>query len=93
MHVLVNHVPNALRLHGNIEHFSQQGLEKLNDNVTACFIRSSSQIKMEAFREVMQKQNRIHHLAISCQRENVTVSCSICKNSGHNKRTCHGDRP
>ncbi|KAJ8018714.1 hypothetical protein HOLleu_43149 [Holothuria leucospilota] len=88
MHVLINHVPDALRLHGNIAHFSQQGLEKLNDNVTAWFFRSSSHIKTEAFRQVMQKQNRIHHLAISCQRENVTVLCSLCKHSGHNKRTC-----
>ncbi|KAJ8019299.1 hypothetical protein HOLleu_42180 [Holothuria leucospilota] len=88
MHVLINHVPDALRLHGNISNFSQQGLEKLNDNVTSWFFRSSSHVKTNAFRQIMQKQNRIHHLASSCQRVNVSVVCKVCTKRGHNKRTC-----
>lgn len=88
MHVLMNHVPDSLRLHGNISNFSQQGLEKLNDYVTAWYFRSTSHIKNQAFRQVMQKQNRINLLTLPCRRINTSVTCTVCHKLGHNKRTC-----
>ncbi|KAJ8032687.1 hypothetical protein HOLleu_26283 [Holothuria leucospilota] len=44
MHNLVSHFPKALRLHGNLAQFSQQGLEKLNDRTTVWYYRSSHHI-------------------------------------------------
>lgn len=88
MHVLMNHVHDALRLHRNISNFPEQGLEKFNDNVTSWFFRSSSHIRSDTFRQVMQKQNRIHHLASTCQRVNVSLVRQICKKRGRNERTC-----
>ena len=41
MHVLSCHVPQLMRLHGNISHFCQQGLEKVNDLVTKRYHRST----------------------------------------------------
>ena len=34
IHIFVNHVPEFLNLCGSLSPFSQQGLEKLNDNIT-----------------------------------------------------------
>lgn len=39
MHVLVTHVPKLLRDVGSLAKFSQQGLEKLNDNITNIILR------------------------------------------------------
>lgn len=89
MHVLVHHIPEALRLHGNLAHFSQQGLEKLNDRVTGWYFRSSNHKGVEALRQIMLKQNRLESLHITCQRSlKFQITCSKCGNVGHNKRTC-----
>ena len=34
MHIVVSHIPQFIKLYGNNSHFSQQGLEKLNDEIT-----------------------------------------------------------
>ena len=39
LHVLVSHIPEFLKLYGSITSFSQQGLEKLNDNITKSYFR------------------------------------------------------
>ncbi len=89
MHVLMNHISESLDLHGPINHFSQQGMEKLNDTITSLFFRSSNHKDTDAFVQVMQKQNRISYLHESCK-DSLTmhVHCKICGQAGHNKRTC-----
>ncbi len=42
MHILSNHLPKVMRLHGNVVEFCQQELEKLNHSVIKCFFRSSN---------------------------------------------------
>ncbi|KAJ8040429.1 hypothetical protein HOLleu_14715 [Holothuria leucospilota] len=89
MHVLVYHVPESLRIHGNINVYSQQSVEKLNDTVTCWFFRSSNHQNNSALKQVLCKQNRTDYLNTNCQRDRkFSVSCSACLGEGHNKRTC-----
>ena len=90
MHTFMNHVSESLKLHGPINNFSQQAMEKLNDKVTSLFFRSTNHRNTEAFIQVMQKQNRISYLSQWCQDDlEYHVRCSRCGEAGHNKRTCH----
>ena len=57
MHAFAMHVPEFLKLYGNITMFTQQGLEKLNDITTIHFQRSSNYREMEALVQVLEKQN------------------------------------
>ena len=43
MHAFMNHISESLKLHGQINNFSQQSMEKLNDKVTSLFFRSTNQ--------------------------------------------------
>ena len=40
MHALYAHVPEFLSLYGNIEYFTQQGMEKYNDVTSKTFFQS-----------------------------------------------------
>ena len=42
MHLLVSHIPQFLEMYGTLAPFSQQGLEKLNDNLTKDYFRSTN---------------------------------------------------
>ena len=89
IHCLGMHVSQFLDLHGSIILFTQQGLEKLNDMMTIHFQRSSNHRETEAFKQMLQKRNRIEELEIEGHQRIVrTQKCSICNNYGHNKRTC-----
>ena len=89
MHVLVAHMPKLLRDVGSLGKFSQQGLEKLNDDITKAYFKSTNHRSEEALRQMMLKMNRLekltdqHHFRIK-----HTHICSTCKAIGHNKRTC-----
>jgi hypothetical protein len=90
MHILMNHIPESLKLHGPIGNFSQQSMKKLNDTVTSLFFRSSDHRNTEAFIQVMQKQNRISYLSQCCKDDlEYHVHCGRCGETNHNKRTCH----
>ena len=88
MHVLMNHIPEALKIHGCIAKFSQQSLEKLNDITTCWFFRSTNHRGTSALKQIMLKQHRMRLLRTKCQRQSVASRCSRCKQRGHNKRTC-----
>ena len=60
MHVFA-HVPEFLRLYGNIVIFSQQGRENLNDLTTKHYQRATNQV-YETLRQVLEKLNRIELL-------------------------------
>ena len=45
MHILVKHVPEFLKCYGNLITFTQQGLEKLNNQITIDFARNKSQLQ------------------------------------------------
>lgn len=75
MHAFAQHVPEFLRLYGNI--FSQQGLEKLNDLTTKHYQRATNQV-YEALKQVLEKRNRIELLEDGgYQRTKRVQTCSI----------------
>ena len=69
--------------------FSQQGLEKLNDDITKAYFKSTNHRNEEALRQLMLKLNRLEELTDQQHyRIKHTHICSACKTTGHNKRTC-----
>lgn len=87
MHAFAMHVPEFLSLYGNINMFSQQGLEKLNDLTTIHFQHSTNHKESQALRQILQKRNRIEELE-HFQRHKQIQTCTTCKQTGHNRRTC-----
>ncbi|KAJ8049993.1 hypothetical protein HOLleu_02992 [Holothuria leucospilota] len=66
MHVLMNHIPEAIKLCGDLTPFSQQTTEKLNDTVTSWYFRSSNFKGITALKQVMLKQNMVEYLRPKC---------------------------
>ena len=72
IHAMVAHVPEFMTMYGSIVPFTQQGLEKLNDNLTKYFYRISNHHTQDhqALTQVLQKKNRLTYLTDSgCQRK------------------------
>ena len=89
IHAFSMHVSEFLKLYGNVVLFTQQGLEKLNDITTIHFQRSSNHKEADSLRQLLEKRNRIEELEIGGhQRTKQVKACGICKQTGHNKRTC-----
>lgn len=91
IHALVMHVWEFIDLYGSLEPFSQQGLEKLNDLTTSHYFRSTNHHhkKEEALRQILQKWNRIERMEdAGVVRNKKKCTCSTCKGTGHNKRSC-----
>lgn len=89
MHALAMHVPEFMKMYGSILLFTQQGLEKLNDTTTIHFQRSSNHRESEALKQLLQKRNRIEELERKGHQRKVQAqACSVCKQTGHNRRSC-----
>ena len=91
IHILANHVPEFLEKYGNLVQFTQQGMEKLNDETTINFARSTNHNfhNLGALKQLIQKKNRIEYLQdTGNERKILTHKCSICKDTGHNKLRC-----
>lgn len=89
IHAFSMHVFEFLKLYGNIVLFTQQGLEKLNDITTIHFQRASNHRELEGLKQLLEKRNRIELLESGgYQRTKRAQACSICKQTGHNKRSC-----
>ena len=86
MHTLVFHVPEFIELYGSLAPFSQQGLERLNDNITKDYFRSTNH-RQDALRMLLMKLNRLEELQGE-ERHKQVHHCKLCHNSGHNSRTC-----
>lgn len=87
MHILAQHVPDFLHIYKSINQFTQQGMEKLNDQTTLDFAKSTNHNyhNLDALKQLIQKRNRIDH---GYQRSQKEITCSTCKGKGHNSRTC-----
>lgn len=59
-HIFVYHMPEILRLHGNINLYNCQGLEKLNANQTTTYFRNTNRcLKDNAYlKQLVDYQNR-----------------------------------
>ena len=90
MHILMYHVCESIKLNGAIAHFTMQGLEKLNDNVSKWFFHSSSFSLKYALKQVMQKHNPLATLAtLKAQRQlKFQWKCTKCNSTGHAAKTC-----
>ena len=62
IHILVSHVPDFLRKYGSLAPFSQQGLEKLNDDLTKSFFSGTNHHDQNALQQMLQKLNHIEEL-------------------------------
>ena len=89
IHLFVNHISEFLSVHGTIAAFSQQGLEKLNDDVTKYYFRSTNHRDKECLKQIILKLNRLEELEDNCYgRKKLSHVCRICKQVGHNAKTC-----
>ena len=89
MHLLVSHVPQFLEMYGTLAPFSQQGLEKLNDDLTKDYFRSTNHRDSDALKQMLLKLSRIEDLTDrECSRPKHLYTCRICNCTGHNARTC-----
>lgn len=71
--------------------FTQQGLEKFNDNMTKVYFRATNHKDERALVQVLEKVNRIEHLRDNDAQAPLhhEVKCGKCGSVGHNKRTCY----
>ena len=75
MHILVSHIPQFIPLYGSLACFSQQGLEKLNDEITKDYFRSTNQCNTESLVQLMCKLNRLEELSHDyCRIKNMYAS-------------------
>ena len=89
IHLFVNHISEFLSVHGTIAAFSQQGLEKLNNDVTKYYFRSTNHRDKECLKQIILKLNRLEELEDNCYgRKKLSHVCRICKQVGHNTKTC-----
>ena len=89
MHLLTSHIAEFLNIHGTIALFSQQGLEKMNDDVTKFYFRSINHHDEASLKQILQKLNRLEELEDNGYgRLKLLHICRICRQSGHNARTC-----
>ena len=85
------HIPEFLLRYKSLVIFTRQGIEKLNDQTTIDFARSTNHNyhNLDALKQIMQKRNRIEYLHDSrFIRVQKQKTCSECDSKGHNKRTC-----
>ena len=90
IHILSKHIPEFLHKHMNINQFTQQGIEKLNDQTTLEFAKSTNYNfhNLDALKQI-RKCNRIEYLEDhGFQRLTKTITCSVCQEKGHNSHTC-----
>ena len=88
MHIFRSHVPQFIKIYGTLSPFSQQGLEKLNDDITKDYFRSTNHHDTESLSQLMFKLNRLEELSHDSYRIKNTHVCKLCKSTGHNSRTC-----
>lgn len=89
MHAFCSHVPEFLSLYGNIELFTQQGLEKYNDTTSKNYFRSTNHRGVSAIKQLFLKKKRVQFLeAAGCARVKRSYTCSNCHRTGHTIKTC-----
>ena len=59
IHIFVAHAHEIIQLYGDINKFTCQGIEKLNDLETMYYFRSNNKQKNTDLIELLQKRNRI----------------------------------
>ena len=88
MHLIMAHI---LKLYGSLAPYSQQGLEKLNDDVTKVYYRGTNHRIKETLEQIILKHNRTEELAQqSCKRSQndyTTVDYVVNQDTMHANAT------
>lgn len=58
IHIFVHHIPEFLLIHGEIDSFNCQGLEKLNHLIKMSYFSNSNKHSKEYLKQLLQKRNR-----------------------------------
>lgn len=89
IHILHCHVVEMLQIHGQISMFTQEGLEKLNDQSTVNFFGSTNRHGSLALKQLLLKSKRVaFYQDNGYSRERDSRQCSQCGQVGHYKVTC-----
>ena len=75
IHVLMSHIPEFLDMYGAIVAFSQQGLEKLNEEVTQDYFRSTNHRDGESLNQLLRKLNRLEEMTYDdyCRKKQIAT--------------------
>ena len=79
MHILINHVAESVKLNGNLCQFTQQGLEKLNGDITKWYFGATSLCHEAAMKQILQKLNRIRKLQFNGAKQEAKFKWT-CRN-------------
>ena len=78
-----------MKKYGRLSLFSQETWEKLNDDLTSAFFRSSNHRGADGLKQVLEKMNRQAVLMDSSfAHEKKLYKCSKCRQSGHRANKC-----
>lgn len=64
MHIFSSHLDEFVKIHGDVNKFNIQGLEKLNDITTIQYHKSTSKHPKLYLKQLLNKRNRIEYLSI-----------------------------
>lgn len=68
IHILLYHVTEAMKIHGNLGLYTQQPFEFLNHQITQQYFRASNHAHVRAFEQIFRKQARLSFLQTTCIR-------------------------
>lgn len=89
IHIFYCHVVEMLEIHGQISLFTQEGLEKLNDQSTVNFFSATNRKGAQALKQLLLKAKRItYYQDNGYTREHGKRHCSRCGHPGHYKVKC-----
>jgi hypothetical protein len=63
IHAFAFHLHEMIQIHGDVNLFNQQGMEKLNDLTTQQYFRSSNKHKDDFLNQLIKKKNRIEYVS------------------------------
>lgn len=69
MHILVHHVWEYVRDFGELNLWTMEGSEKLNDLMTTYYFRSTNRSIEKKISQLLQKRNRIEHHLLNNRQE------------------------
>jgi len=88
-HLLSSHISEFIAMYKTIALFSQQGSEKLNDDITKYYFRSTNHLDKDSLQQILLKLNRLEKLEDGgYAHQKLQHFCKNCKQIGHNVRCC-----
>lgn len=89
VHCLKYHVSELVETYGNISGFTQQGLEKLNDQLTKSYFRGTNFRLDDALEQVILRHCRMKQLDSLTRPCGKVHHCSKCGETTHRRPACH----